>query len=278
MKKVIIYFSIFALLISSCSSDTKKSVKDSITGFPKAAGTNKLITEYKPIVQGVWIKVDYINEVIRTKSPEAATKYVDGVTTMYFNTEKLNGDSILAPVGWSNHEGGELTLFFRPGIRSSTIQFGAGDLGYSIENGDTILTTYWPNENKKIIATKYRRILVKQKDDDIGYGLNYAINQGIISGKYLCTDSANSAFEVTFLNSGKVIGFPNHDNYYVSDDIGGEPMNNLDVIVFDLYSKKSQDFYFKITKDTLKLYTTKASPDSMLEVVDKLRYTLIRQR
>jgi hypothetical protein len=272
------FYGLLLTLFVSCKSNTKNPSQDSLKSTPAIDPTSKLMAEFKPIVHGVWVKTDYVDKVIRTKSPLAAADLATGVTTMYINTNNIAGDSIIVPAGWGNHEGGELTLAFKAGKRKSTIKFGAGDLGYSIKNGDTILTTYWPDDNKKIIVTNYKRALYKQLDDDIGYGLNYMINKGMIAGKYSCIDTSGVASPVIFTNNGKVTGLDNFKTYFIQNDLGGEPMNNLDGIIFDIYTKKNTGFSYQINIDTLKLYSTRPNADSTLLILDKLKYTLIKQK
>jgi hypothetical protein len=180
-------------------------------------------------------------------------------------------------VGWGNHDGSELTLKFKYGSNSSRILFGAGELGYSIKNGDTILTTYWPDEkSKQIITTNYKRALHKQPDHNLGFGLDYMINKGLIAGSYLFTDSTGVTSRVNFEADGKVSGFYKFTKYGINIDLNSDAMDNLDEIGFDFDSKNHKSYSFKFDADTLKLYDTKPNADSTELVLDKLRYKLVR--
>ncbi|WP_183563639.1 hypothetical protein [Mucilaginibacter sp. SP1R1] len=262
----------------SCKSNNKQPVQDA-TATPQTTNNTKLIIEkFKPIIQGVWVKSDYVDKVIKTKSPLAAADETAGMTTMYINTDKIMGDSLVVLAG-DNHEGTEFTLKFKAGKRKATILLGSGELGYSINNGDTVLTTYIPDENNsnKLIATNYRRALIKQ-GDNLGYGLDYIINKGLIAGNYNSTDSAGNVSKVSFNAEGSVRGFLNFKTYNINIDLNSDVMDNLDEIGFDTDGKNGKSYSFKFNADTLKLYTTKPNADSTTAVLDKLKYKLVRQK
>ncbi|MGF7037892.1 hypothetical protein [Mucilaginibacter lappiensis] len=278
MKNSLLLVFIFSIFIS-CKSNTKPPIKDSIVVTQSINQTQEVIKKFKPIIQGVWVKSDYVDKVIKTKSPATAADEATGMTTMYINTDKITGDSILVGAGWNNHEGGELTLKFKAGKGKSTILFGGGELGYSIKNGDTVLTTYWPDEKKsnKIIVTNYRRVLIKQAED-MGYGIQYIINKQLISGKYNMKDSIGNNSIVKFYNDGKVSGFLNFKTFYINTDFVAGPQNNLDQLIFDVQTKVQKDFLFKLQSDTLNIYEVNVSADSLRLERGKLKYSLIRQK
>jgi hypothetical protein len=275
---------IFALLILSafvaCKSSNKPSDKDSVVNNNyQSHQSAALIKKFKPIVQGVWVKTSYIDKVVKTKSPAEAEDQATGLTTMYIETNNLKGDSIVVEVGWGNHEGGEITLKFSPGKTRETISFGSFDLGYSVKNGDTSIVLFeYDKEKNEHTTTWYTKALNKQSD--LGDGMDYLINKGLFAGKYKLADSLGNNGSVVFTDRGKVSGLANFTSYFINDDVGGEPMNNLDHIIFDRFSKtsKSKSYSFKFVKDTLHLYSTKANSDSTELLVDKLIYKLVKQK
>ncbi len=278
--KNILYILLITSLFFSCKSNTKQAAKDSTNTINstdnKGAG---LIQKFKPIIQGVWVKKDYIDKVLSKKSPLAAADEATGMTTMYINTDRIKGDSITVPVGWGNHEGSELMLKFRPGKAASTIQFGDGDLGYSVENGDTLLVISRLDEDeKKIITTKYSKALNKQPDGDLGYGMAYIINKNLVAGNYTLTDSTGTSSKVTFNADGKVSGFYNFKEFMINIDLNSDPMENLDEIGFDYDKKDHASYSFKIDANNLNLYATHPNADSTELVLGKLAYKLVRQK
>jgi hypothetical protein len=279
MKNILYVLLIISLLIS-CKSNTKQiPAKDSTTNAQSDNQVQALIKRFKPIIQGVWVEKEYIDKIIKTRSPLASEDKVGDITTMYINTDRINGDSLIVPTG-DNHEGSQITVKFYPGKKPSSIRISeGGELGYTIEKGDTIMFyTRLDDQTKKIIKTEFIKSLNKQPDDDLGYGLNYAINKGLIAGNYILTDTLNSNVKVTFTNDGKVYGFLNHSKYEINIDLNTDPMDNLDEINFDISSKRPASFSYKINGDTLNLYNTYPNADSTQLILGKRIYKLIRQK
>ena len=277
MKKIILPFLIISFFIA-CKSKTNSPLKDSVANNKSAIDQSaELIKKFKPIIQGVWVKADYIDKVIKTKSPLAAQDIADYITTMYINTDHVKGDSIIVSTVIGNHEGGDAVLKFQPGKSPSTIILGDGDLSYSIENGDTTLMLSQLDETKKLRKTKYVKALNKQADDDNDYGMNYLINKNLISGNYTLTNSLGSKTKVTFNSNGKVSDFPAVKTFLINTAFG-DPMSNLDYIVFNFNTKYYASYAFKINADTLNLFETGANADSTELVLGKLKYKLVRQK
>lgn len=277
MKKSIALLLILSVFIA-CKSKNSSTDKDSIINNTYSNKQSaELLQKFKPVIQGVWVKKDYIDKVIQTKSPLAAEDLASGLTTMYIQTDSLKGDSLMVNAGWNNHEGSDLTLKFKPGKTSETILLGNFDLGFSIKNGDTSIVLYGYNKEKnEYTTTWYVKALNKQKY--LGDGLDYLINKALIAGTYKMTDSLGKNDIVIFTALGNVSGFGNLKTYSILNDLGGEPMNNLDDIAFEAPGKTRKNYTFKIIADTLSLYDTKANADSTELLVDKLRYKLVKQK
>lgn len=275
-----LYVLLITGLFLSCKSNTKQEVKDSTNTIkPGVDQTQDLIRKFKTIIQGVWVEKDYVDKVIKTKSPLAAEDEIGDITTMYINTDHIHGDSIIVAMG-DNHEGSERILKFQPGKTSSTIKFGSGELGYLIEKGDTILLVSWFNDQKKKnVITKYSKALNKQHDNNLGQGLNYVINKGLIAGNYTLADSTGGIFQINFSDYGKVSGFSDFKSYEINIDLNEEPMDNLDeIIFFDMDNKNNKSYSFKIEADTLNLYNTYPNNDSTQLILGKRVYKLVKQK
>jgi hypothetical protein len=277
-----LYVLVIVSLFLSCRSDSKR---DDNSGVDKL--TQQLIKQFSPVIQGVWVRKKYIDKVTKTKSPFAAEDEAIGMTVKYINTSHIKGDSLTVSNGMGNHEGGQFVLKFHQGKKyKSTLTINNdlfsdvhGELGYSIKKNDTTLVLYSYNDEKKSWSTiQYVKALNTQADDDIGYGLNFLINKRVFSDKYTCIDSTGMQSNVTLTNDGKIIGLPCFKTYYIQNDLGSEPMSNLDEINFDLMSKNQKGYTFKFDKDTLKLYDIKANSDSTLELVGSLKYKLVKQK
>jgi hypothetical protein len=280
IMKNILYVLLIINLLISCKSNTKQiPAKDSTINTQSVNQAQALIKRFKPIIQGVWVEKDYIDKIIKTRSPLASEDKVGYITTMYINTDHINGDSLIVPTG-DNHEGSQITIKFYPGKTPSSIRISeGGELGYTTEKGDTIMFyTRLDDQTKKIIKTEFIKVLNKQPDDDLGYGLNYAINKSLIAGNYILTDTLNSNVKVTFTNDGKVSGFLNHSKYKINIDLNTDPMDNLDEINFDISSKRPASFSYKFNGDTLNLYDAYPNADSTQLILGKRIYKLIRQK
>lgn len=282
-----LYFLFFITLFVSCKSNTKTLAADTVVQTKPVVNQVRdqdLIKKFSPIVQGVWVKKAYIEEVGKTQSPLAATDQVNDITTMYIDTKKLVGDSLFVLCGWGNHDSSDLELKFQPGRANSSIKFGDGDLVVTIEKADTLLTfTRFDQEKKKIVNTIFIKAMNKEPDNDLGYGMYYLINKVLMSGNYILTDTLGKVSEVTFDNYGNVSGFLNHSKYEVNIDLNSDPMDNLDMIFFtDKYGKQSSglkgDFSFKFIADTLNLYDSHPNTDSTELILGKRVYKLVRQK
>ncbi|RYZ94987.1 MAG: hypothetical protein EOP47_26720 [Sphingobacteriaceae bacterium] len=276
--KYSLYAVLLATLLFSCKSKTTETNNDSVTvAAAPLDPTDSLIQKFKPIIQGVWVKSDYIKKVIVTYSPVAAADKAVGITIIRIDTTQIKGDKLVANAGYNNHEGGDVTIKFRPGQTPGTIQIDSSELGYSVENGDTVLVLTEINEAHDKVVTRFIKALNKA-DEKLGDGMDFLINKSLFSGSYILTDSIGRVRNVTFTDDGKVSGIKGLRTYYAMTDFIVGPMNNLDLLIFNLYAKDQTDYSFKITGETLKLYNTKPTADSAELVVDKLIYTLVRTK
>ncbi|MGZ3872199.1 MAG: hypothetical protein ACXVJD_04745 [Mucilaginibacter sp.] len=251
---------------------------DSAHVLQVSAPDTGLIAKFKPVIQGVWVKKDYIDKIARSKSPAAAANLAEGITTIYFDTGKIQGDSLVANAAWGNHEGGNITLYFKRGKRPGVILLGKDNLGYTVSGKHALLIIYH-TEKGKTTAVKYVKALNKQPDDRLDAGMNYLINSALVAGDYTATDSAGKQTPVSFTKSGQVSGFGGFKTYFLKNDIGGEPMNNLDEIVFNFRADKNsrRNFAYKIKGNALLLYDSHPNADSTALITGKRVYQLVRQ-
>jgi len=198
---------------------------------------------------------------------------------MYINTDDINGDSIIVPIGAGNHDGSNLTLKFIPGKNKSSIVFGDGELTYSIGHGDTILTfADFDKEKKQFIKTQYVRSFKRQPNDDLADGMDYYINKILVAGNYTLTNSIGTKLKINLSEDGRVSGFLNCKTYMINIDLNSDVNDNLDGIYFKTADKENKNFSFKINADTLILYTTEENKDSTELIQDKLKYKLVRTK
>jgi len=265
------------IMLSACKGNKTDNTKTQAQN----PTTKALINRFAPIIQGVWVKVDYLDKIIRSKSPVASRDLAWGITTLIIDTQSIDGDSLLAGASFNNHEGGSVVIKFKSGKSISSICAGKGDLSFNIANGDTTLIYIEQNaDTHKNIVSKYRRALIKPRsaDDDAAYGLDYLVNKALFAGNYVYNNSAGQQPIVTFTNDFRVKGLEGFKTFLPLIDMSTGPMNNLDNIIFDETGDNSKTFIFKIDADTLKLYNMYANADSSKQVLGPLKYKLVKKK
>lgn len=270
----------------SCQNNQKSVTKGTVAKPSRIAVQRaSLIAEYKPILQGVWIKKDYIDKMALTRSPAAAAELQKGITSMYFDTSEIAKDSLLADAVWNNHEGDKVILNFKPGKYPHTLllfedrtHYVMSSLGYQIRGRDTMLIKYH-TENGQTTAINYFKVLNAQPHNQLDAGMKYIINKTLVAGNYILLGKKVKKTVISFTNTGQVTGFNDFHTYYIKNDVGGEFLNNLDEITFNEASKKPKrkDFAYKIKGDTLTLYNSYPNDNFTESVIGELVYQLVRQ-
>jgi hypothetical protein len=280
MRKILSLLLITSAFIS-CKSNTKQTIKDTSTKSLTTIvnSSTDLIKTFKPIIQGVWVKSDYINKITKTKSPVSANDEATGITTMIIDTSLIKGDSLSVMAGYGNHEGGEAIIKFEPGKAKSTIIFNGYDLGYRIENGNIVLLVLeLIDKDKKPQLIKYIKSPIVGKPDELGSGMYQMINKALIAGDYILTDTMGKKSKINFSIDGKVSGLEDFKTYQIDVDFNNSPMENLDELLFNQFTNSGSSYTYKISLDTLSLYTTRANSDSTVAILDKLKYKLVRSK
>lgn len=285
MKNILSLFLLLSVLIS-CKSNGKTPLKDSAVNVKIADSTHLLIEQFGLIMQGVWVKSDYINDLALTKSPYASRKKLNGTAAFTIEMDSVKKDSVVVGASLNNHEGSSFVLVFRKGRKATSLGINMKDyniktnyfeLGYNITGRDTSLILYHYNRANHIIdSTKYTKVLNKQIGDDMGNGIEYITNKLLFTGRYTTTDTTGAALNIKFMNDGKVLGFPEFVKYTINTDFVAGPENDLDQIYFDDYEKNQKQFLFKATADTLTIYDVNESADSLRLKWGKLRYKLVK--
>ncbi|RFZ92016.1 hypothetical protein D0C36_11250 [Mucilaginibacter conchicola] len=234
----------------------------------------ELIQQFKPLINGVWVKKDYIKKVKKSKSPLAAVERGTGITVLHIDTTKMRGDSISVPTVWNNHEANQITLKFEPGRNTTTIVLGKDELSYKLKNKDTTLIIYHYDEATKETSTaQYVKAMANQSEEAPAYAMNYMINQAILSGNYEGTNAVGKPVKAKFSDDGKVTGLPGLNRYFVQNDLVADPDRSHDEIIFNINSKEQKSYSFIINKKTLNLYDDAEHIQS-----NKPSYTLKRKR
>lgn len=286
--KYFLYFLLISSACLSCKTKDKQNTKDSLAVSTPLNETQQLIDKFKPILQGVWVKSDYVDDVAKTRSPLAAFPKADPtITTMVIEADAIKGDSVMIDVGYGLHEGGNLILRFHPGkINSSIVGYSSGgniansnyEFTYSTKKGDTTLTLYTYDEHKKLAdSAKYFKAFHDQRGKELGYATYYSINRVLFAGNYSLTDSLNNTATIRFTSDGKMSGLNDLKTYFIAVDFTTPP-KNMDEIYFSDGNKDQRSYTFKFKADTLNLFETSFDKDSIDLIKGKLKYQLIRKK
>lgn len=101
-------------ILTGCSNKTSNIEK-------RSSLIDSLKHNYIPILIGVWVSTDYINEIEKTKSPNKSSSKLNGIVTMLI-TGDTQGDSIQVGASWNNHEGYSFTTYLKPGQNKNNLQ------------------------------------------------------------------------------------------------------------------------------------------------------------
>lgn len=293
--KYFFYAFIAASLLCACKSNQKASTKDSTAAIAKGLSTENqttnLAAKFKPIIDGVWVKADYIDGLKAGKTPYQIHKTLSDVVAMEIATPN-NADSILIGYSLNNHEGAEFMLYFKQGHQPDQLKTALKnydseynptkyyELGYQTSARDTNILIYQYNKDGKLLkAIKYYRVALKSQatHDDAGWGISYITQKLLFSGSYSVTDSTGANFTASFEDSGKLTGFPNYQTYYPATDFEAGPDNDQDQMYFNIETKQQDEMLYKLNADTINFYSIALSSDSSRLQFGKLRYKLVRQ-
>ena len=172
------------LSLNGCTNDKPKvnsSDSNQATGEPL-------------ILNGAWVLKDYTKEIEKTKSPLKSSEKLKGLVSFYIDTIFQN-DSFKVDGSWNNHEGISFTIYFRKAQKRNHLKTNLQDfevpsnyfeLGLDVIEKETVLTLFHYDESNQLLDSKqFSKILDKQKDSDPTFGLQYFVNQKIISGNYI---------------------------------------------------------------------------------------------
>ena len=259
------------------------------SGTAPAAGAR-----LSPVFSGYWLSSAYLQKLALTRSPALAINGLPaGPGSIYIEPFAHQTDSVEVAVNYGMHEGGSRTLLLprtgagnavrvKPdyGTPANTVQ----ELVCQPSDADTTLlfNTRHRQTNRVVGRIAYRRVLPAGVKTDLEGGVNRAVNQLLMAGRYRGTDARQRAVEARFFADGTVQGLP-FKRYFVQTDFTGP--NVGDEIIFDVYTKSQLNLAAAFGRDTLRLYTidsdleTPAGSPEPTEVFrrGRLRYELIRQ-
>lgn len=238
-----------------------------------ASKTEKIVNTIEENViqtlKGVWVKSDYIEDIVKTRSPILASDKLDGVVTLIIDPEKLSGDSLVVGISINNHEGDFFNVFLEQGQNVNFVRADMKDyrtksnyfeLGYELTAKDTLALLHKYDINNNLIEKhEFKRVCMSQDDNDAAYGLELVVNRLLFTGTYSFIDSLKQKKTVQLTDDGHVKGFGVYKEYYVITDFAVE--KDFDEIQFD-----HQSYSYQFKGDTLKLFQILDKPTKRVRI------------
>lgn len=253
-------------------------------GKGSADAGNTFKTTALPVLHGMWVRTDYIQDLTRTQSPLHSANFLQGIDAMYIDTSKISGDSLEINASYNNHEGIPFHILFREGREPHSLPIDLSSLGdevvtYEIvvpatPGGQLTMVTYdYQNHPKQRIA--YTRIGDLPVSDNFYSAASQAAQQLLTEGTYRLLPQGTF---VRMSADGSISGLADYDGYNVSTDFVIPVANDLDNITFFRGQQRDTSLIFSVTGDTLFLYETGLSDNEVNLIQGPVKYTLVRTR
>jgi len=261
--------------------------------------TDSLKQKFIPIIQGVWVLTDYINEIEATQSPIKSMHklmqpnpmhILDEIVTMVIDVTNQS-DTINVGASINNHEEYYFTIYSQTGQNDNSlktnISSGYGDrynfyeLSYKTINNVNYLLLYCYDKTNKLIGTRqFTKVADKQEEEDVAWGIQYIVNKKLLFGDFLLIDNENAKTQIKFTDDGSVKGFPEFKTYkIVTDFIGDIIFLEIDIILFRNDKGDLSEYAFQINKDTIYLYSIILHEETGAPFkLDELKYKLVRYK
>lgn len=271
MKTAYLLLAITCTGLAACGGGNRNA--DTDNGFKAAA---------LPVLHGLWVRTDYIQDLARTQSPLHSANFLQGIDAMYIDTSKVSGDSLEINASYNNHEGIPFHIVFREGREPHSFPIDLSSLGdevvtYEIvvpttPDGQLTMVTYdYQNHAKQRIA--YTRIGDLPTSDNFYSAASMAAQQLLTAGHYTLLPGGTS---VHMAADGTITGLADYDGYNISTDFVIPIANDLDNITFYRQQQRDTSLIFSIAADTLYLYETGLSDNEVNLIQGPVKYTLIK--
>ena len=214
--KYLLFILFASLLIISCRNN--EQVKQN-TSNPKLSETDSLRMKFAPIINGDWVRADYVEDLKKTLSPWASYNNIgEEECDISIDTRKTFIDSAIVYVSQGGAGSATYVTFFKAGKVPNSILLETSEpysplasIGFEITASDTMLTLSFISDinNKTPIVRKYLHARNELTGNDsiptqTFSGLAYFRNKLLVSGKYQYIDSTGKNATAIFNDFGKV--------------------------------------------------------------------------
>ena len=278
--RILIFILITLFFLGSCSNEKKQTIEKT------PVHNDTLTLNFPSDFKGNWVLTDYINEIGKTKSPVKSSNKLEGVVAIIIGSA-IKGDSLEVQASWNNHEGLNFYVYlnkrkknsFKTNILDYQDKANYYELGYEVINKEVFLFLYHFNKTNELLdKAQFSKITsLSNNKKDVAWGLQYVVNDKLLTGNNLLIDTENHATKLNFNPDGSLTGHPTFKTFHIFTDFMGEPNNNLDLISFNLATGKPTQFAFKIVNDTTYLYTTIDNEEEGTSKINKVKFKIVRQ-
>jgi hypothetical protein len=243
--------------------------------------------EVLQIIKGVWVKTDYIESIMQTRSPYESSEELEGLVAFLIDQSTLKGDTLNVDGSLNNHEGFNFNLFLDKITNGNSILTDISDyetkdvhfnIEYNITSKDTILILKKiTNSNKCLEQIKYTRVSDKLSDNESGLGINTFVNKNLFAGKYSLVIPKAKKQSIELTADGKIIGWKDYNEYEVMTDFD---MADDDECVDQIILKngdKLQTFGFVFKGNSIKFYNLiNLDPEGIDVKLGKPKFDLVK--
>ena len=287
MKKLALIFLTF-IALTSCSNKKVSFFCNNNNDLPLVENDSISVIDslkqfYTPIIDGIWVLTDYINEIEKTKSPIKSRHKLDDIVTMVINA-KNQSDSIKIYASVNNHEVIDFIVYFQMGQKSNSLKTNcyylsnSYELGYETINDENYLFLYcYSKKNELIGKTQFSKVAEYWQNNNETWGLQYIVNKKLLAGNFVLID--NTKKQIKFDANGSVTGFKDFNTYKITTDFLGDPIFlENDIIHFRNEKHDITEYAFKINGDTICLYSVISEEETGLPfALNELKYKLVRK-
>jgi hypothetical protein len=288
MKKALLLLAIVLLIVSCRNHEPAKEYT-----IPKLSEKDSLIKKFAPIINGDWVRADYVNDLKKTLSPKQSYHDIgEDECCLYINSSSISSDTLQIAISYGGAGSAEYITTFKKGIKPNSIVMERTSpyekvyqLGFKITANDTTLLLFCRDDKDSNITIE--RSYFRARDELTGNdsivsatfpGITYFHNKLLVSGKYDYSDSTGHKRTAEFNDYGKVSGIAGFKTYYVEGVFGQGPGDDTDAIIFNMYQKNSKDYLLKIFKDSLYLYKDTFNDSTVSYGNGGLAFKFIRQK
>lgn len=295
IMKSLIYIVIPMILISSCKEVGNENLKSEQIHFEndKSIESNEKadISSLIPIIQGIWLPKEYVENLHKTKSAYIASSLIPEIAELQINPDEIVNDTLYVGSSIGNHEGYGFNIWFTSQngkiiIQSDIYEWKADKKTSEFvvqTKPDTIIKLVIKNQNGEMLKTiEYIKVRNKEHITNFGgLGYNYMARRVLLNGTYEILDSSKSNMGIiNFDAENEMITNFKYKFYTIQTDFGGGPSYEDDHVTFQ--AKKddyhnSETYVIKKEMDTIVLYTTEeiiSDSGYSIELKDKVYYLI----